>query len=71
MTILNSLRAAFLFVAYRTVRAHGRSGAFAALAPARGGWQMRDFGQRELRGVSIEGLPLHVDRSLIELGNQG
>jgi exosortase D (VPLPA-CTERM-specific) len=35
-----------------------------------GGWQMRDFGQRELPGISIEGLPLRVNRSLIELGNQ-
>jgi exosortase D (VPLPA-CTERM-specific) len=35
-----------------------------------GGWQMRDFGQRELEGVSIDGRPLHVNRTLIELGNQ-
>jgi exosortase D (VPLPA-CTERM-specific) len=35
-----------------------------------GGWQMRDFGQRELPGISIEGIPLRVNRSLIELGNQ-
>jgi EpsI family protein len=35
-----------------------------------GGWQMRDIGQRELPGISIEGLPLRVNRSLIELGNQ-
>ena len=35
-----------------------------------GGWQMRDFGQRELPGISIEGPPLRVNRSLIELGNQ-
>jgi exosortase D (VPLPA-CTERM-specific) len=35
-----------------------------------GGWQMRDFGQRDLKGVSINGKPLHVNRTLIELGNQ-
>jgi EpsI family protein len=35
-----------------------------------GGWQMRDFGQRELRSVSINGRPLRVNRTLIELGNQ-
>jgi exosortase D (VPLPA-CTERM-specific) len=35
-----------------------------------GGWQMRDFGQRELQGVSIDGQPLRVNRTLIELGTQ-
>jgi exosortase D (VPLPA-CTERM-specific) len=35
-----------------------------------GGWQMRDFGQRELAGISIDGQPLRVNRTLIELGNQ-
>jgi exosortase D (VPLPA-CTERM-specific) len=35
-----------------------------------GGWQMRDFGQREVPGVSIEGRPLKVNRTLIELGNE-
>jgi len=35
-----------------------------------GGWQMRDFGQRTLPGVSIDGKPLTVNRTLIELGPQ-
>jgi len=35
-----------------------------------GGWQMRDFGQLELEGVAIDGRPLRVNRTLIELGNQ-
>jgi exosortase D (VPLPA-CTERM-specific) len=35
-----------------------------------GGWQMRDFSQRYLQGVSVEGKPLRVNRTLIELGNQ-
>jgi exosortase D (VPLPA-CTERM-specific) len=35
-----------------------------------GGWQMQDFGQRELPDVRINGQPLRVNRSLIELGNQ-
>ena len=34
------------------------------------GWQMRDFGQRELPGVLAGGRPLRVNRTLIELGNQ-
>jgi exosortase D (VPLPA-CTERM-specific) len=35
-----------------------------------GGWQMRDFGPRDLSGVSIDGRPLQVNRALIELGSQ-
>lgn len=35
-----------------------------------GGWQMRDFGQRELRSVPLNGQPLRVNRAVIELGNQ-
>jgi EpsI family protein len=31
---------------------------------------MRDFGQRELKNVSLNGKPLRVNRTLIELGNQ-
>jgi len=35
-----------------------------------GGWQLRDFDQRTLSNVSIDGRPLRVNRTLIELGNQ-
>jgi exosortase D (VPLPA-CTERM-specific) len=35
-----------------------------------GGWQLRDFDQRTLGNVSIDGRPLRVNRTLIELGNQ-
>ncbi len=35
-----------------------------------GGWQLRDFDQRTLRGVKIDGQPLRVNRTLIELGDQ-
>jgi exosortase D (VPLPA-CTERM-specific) len=35
-----------------------------------GGWQLRDFDQRELPGVTIDGRPLRVNRTLIELGNE-
>jgi len=35
-----------------------------------GGWQMRDFGQRALPPVTVNGQPLRVNRTLIELGNQ-
>jgi exosortase D (VPLPA-CTERM-specific) len=35
-----------------------------------GGWQLREFGQRTLPGILINGRPLRVNRTLIELGNQ-
>lgn len=35
-----------------------------------GGWQLRDFGQRTLRDVTINGRPLRVNRTRIELGDQ-
>ncbi len=35
-----------------------------------GGWQMRDFGQRELAGANFAGAPLRVNRAVVELGNQ-
>jgi exosortase D (VPLPA-CTERM-specific) len=35
-----------------------------------GGWQLRGFDQRTLNGVTINGQPLRVNRTLIELGNQ-
>lgn len=35
-----------------------------------GGWQMRDFTQRTLTTVAVNGRPMRVNRTLIELGNQ-
>jgi exosortase D (VPLPA-CTERM-specific) len=35
-----------------------------------GGWQMREFGQRYVPHVSVNGQPLRVNRTLIELGDQ-
>ena len=35
-----------------------------------GGWQMRDFGQREIASVVISGQRLRVNRAVVELGNQ-
>jgi exosortase D (VPLPA-CTERM-specific) len=35
-----------------------------------GGWQLRDFDQKEIPSVRINGQPLRVNRTLIELGNQ-
>jgi exosortase D (VPLPA-CTERM-specific) len=35
-----------------------------------GGWQLRDFNQRAIPAVRINGQPLRVNRTLIELGDQ-
>jgi exosortase D (VPLPA-CTERM-specific) len=35
-----------------------------------GGWQLRDFDQRTLNDVNIDGQPLRVNRTVIELGDQ-
>jgi exosortase D (VPLPA-CTERM-specific) len=35
-----------------------------------GGWQIRDFDQRTLSHVEIDGRPLRVNRALVELGEQ-
>jgi exosortase D (VPLPA-CTERM-specific) len=35
-----------------------------------GGWQLREFDQRTIPAVQINGQPLRVNRTLIELGNQ-
>jgi exosortase D (VPLPA-CTERM-specific) len=35
-----------------------------------GGWQLREFGQHTVGGVTINGRPLRVNRTLIVLGNE-
>jgi EpsI family protein len=35
-----------------------------------GGWQLRDFNQRSIGEVKLNGQPLRVNRTLIELGDQ-
>jgi exosortase D (VPLPA-CTERM-specific) len=35
-----------------------------------GGWQFQSFEQRSLGGVSVDGVPLRVNRAVIELGTQ-
>jgi EpsI family protein len=35
-----------------------------------GGWQMKEFDQRDVPGVKIGGRPLRVNRTLIELGDR-
>ncbi len=35
-----------------------------------GGWQLRDFDQRTLKGITIDGRPLRVNRTVIEFQDQ-
>ena len=35
-----------------------------------GGWELREFGQRTLKDVYVDGRPLRVNRTIIELGNE-
>jgi exosortase D (VPLPA-CTERM-specific) len=35
-----------------------------------GGWQLHDFDQKTINGITIDGRPLRVNRTLIELGDQ-
>jgi exosortase D (VPLPA-CTERM-specific) len=35
-----------------------------------GGWQTQSFTQQDLPGVSVAGVPLRVNRAVVELGNQ-
>jgi EpsI family protein len=35
-----------------------------------GGWQLHDFTQVTLKGITVDGVPLRVNRTLIELGSE-
>jgi exosortase D (VPLPA-CTERM-specific) len=59
-----------LYVAYYNSQRKGEAVHSPRSCLPGGGWQMRDFGQRDLANVSINGRPLRVNRTLIELGNQ-
>jgi EpsI family protein len=59
-----------LYIAYYDSQRKGESVHSPRSCLPGGGWQMRDFNQYELEGVSIGGRPLRVNRVLIELGNQ-
>jgi EpsI family protein len=59
-----------LYVAYYASQRKGEAVHSPRSCLPGGGWQMRDFGRRELEGISIDGRPLRVNRTLIESGNQ-
>lgn len=66
---VNSGHAANLYISWYNSQRKGEAVHSPRSCLPGGGWQMRDFGQRELPGVSAAGRPLHVNRTLIELGN--
>ncbi len=59
-----------LYVAYYNSQRKGEAVHSPRSCLPGGGWQMRDFTQREIKGVSIGGRSLRVNRALIEMGNQ-
>jgi exosortase D (VPLPA-CTERM-specific) len=58
-----------LYVAYYNSQRKGESVHSPRSCLPGGGWQMRDFGQRKVTNVSIDGRQLRVNRTLIEMGN--
>jgi exosortase D (VPLPA-CTERM-specific) len=58
-----------LYIAYYNSQREGESVHSPRSCLPGGGWQMRDFDQRTLTDVAIDGVPLRVNRTLIELGS--
>jgi exosortase D (VPLPA-CTERM-specific) len=59
-----------LYVAYYSSQRKGEAVHSPRSCLPGGGWQLREFGQRSLPAVTINGQVLSVNRTLIELGNQ-
>src|SRR3984957_10333156 len=59
-----------LYIAYYNSQRKGEAAHSPRSCLPGGGWQMHDFGQRELAGVLVNGHPLRVNRTLIEMGNE-
>jgi EpsI family protein len=59
-----------LYVAYYNSQRKGEAVHSPRSCLPGGGWQLRDFDQRTLSDVKIDGRSLRVNRTLIELGNQ-
>lgn len=62
--------AANLYIAYYNSQRKGEAVHSPRSCLPGGGWQLRDFDQRTLSDVRIDGQPLRVNRTLIELGDQ-
>ncbi len=59
-----------LYIAYYSSQRKGEAVHSPRSCLPGGGWQFRGFDQRTLQEVKINGEPLRVNRTLIELGNQ-
>lgn len=59
-----------LYIAYYSSQRKGEAAHSPRSCLPGGGWQMRDFGQVDLPDISMNGRPLHVNRTVIEMGNQ-
>jgi exosortase D (VPLPA-CTERM-specific) len=59
-----------LYMAYYTSQRKGEAVHSPRSCLPGGGWQLRDFDQRTMGNVKIDGQPLRVNRTLIELGDQ-
>jgi len=59
-----------LYIAYYNSQRKGEAAHSPRSCLPGGGWQMHDFGQRDLVNVRINGRTLRVNRTLIEMGDQ-
>jgi EpsI family protein len=59
-----------LYVAYYNSQRKGEAVHSPRSCLPGGGWQLREFDQRTVSTVKIDGQPLRVNRTLIELGNE-
>jgi exosortase D (VPLPA-CTERM-specific) len=66
----NAGRSVNLYMAYYNSQRKGDAVHSPRSCMPGGGWQLRDFDQRVLSGVTVNGRALRVNRTLIELGNQ-
>jgi EpsI family protein len=59
-----------LYVAYYNSQRKGEAVHSPRSCLPGGGWQLREFNQRVVPGVTVNGQPLRVNRTLISLGEQ-
>ena len=59
-----------LYIAYYNSQRKGEAAHSPRSCLPGGGWQMHDFGQRDMAHVRINGRTLRVNRTLIEMGDQ-
>ncbi len=58
------------YVAYYGSQRKGESAHSPRTCIPGGGWQFKEFGQRKIESIQVQGKPLEVNRSVIQLGEQ-